>query len=206
MANILIIVGALLVILSILGMVAVILEPVRHSLIIMFKREYLDDYRGDNALFEKEKKKAKSILLKICAFSFILGGVLLGSGIFLKITPRGFDSFFSENVDGASVGDGDIISLNEEDKNQNNLEEYADNSSLDTNNTDNSVYIVIEGNDISFGNTKFDNLEDFSEYFSSFDSLSKTVFLVDKYAVSKMYHDVSETLEYLGIEYEEITE
>ena len=202
MVNLMIIVGTILIVLSFVGLLAVGFGLVKQDFITLLKGEK----NAVNDTVEKKKNVAAARLKKLFLVTLFLGFVILAFGLFLKYTPRGEDSFFSENVDGVSVGDGDIISLNEEDKDQNNLEEYADNSNLDTNNTDDSVYIVIEGKDISFGNTDFKDLEDFSVYFSSFDSLNKKIYLVDKYAVSKMYHDVREMLEDLGIEYEEIAE
>ena len=135
----------------------------------------------------------------------LVGAILVVTGFVLLRTPRGEDSFFSKDVDGISVGDGDVISQNEEDMDQNNLEEYADSSILDTSNTDNSVYIVVKEKEISFGNTEFENIDSFVNYFKAFDSIGINVYLVDDFATSKTYHDVKDSLDSLGIIYEEIT-
>ncbi|MBO4903792.1 MAG: hypothetical protein J5367_01065 [Lachnospiraceae bacterium] len=186
------IIGGVLVVISIIGFMMYLFQPMREMYQVVIKRE--DDYshyispRGMAYLQEK----TKSYLIGL-AVMFAIGSVLFLSGLYMKFGSRGFSMLFSSVVEESTqyrASDADIT-----DKIDDDGDYKADNGKVYYD------YLIIKGNDIYEREQLIGRIEDFESYVPEMDK-SREIFVADDYASSSTFHEVIRLLEENGFSYE----
>jgi len=192
--TLLMIVGALIGIPSFFGLMMVMFEPIHSTFQIVFKR--VDDYVFyETPHGKKLLQRSKQHLTKSFVFFFVVGVVCFGAGWFLKYGPHGNDSLFSQQVEsGTYVGDDSIQNIQE---NAN----KAKGTYVDANGKEYSYFIIISGQNISYNNQRIGGIEEFATFVKTLDR-TKSIYIVDDFAVAATYHKVLELLTESGLNYE----
>lgn len=190
--TILIILGAVLTGIGLIGFAALTFEPFFRAINIVFKRK--DDYvfyetKPGKALLQKEYKA----LVGGFSFMLVVGIILLALGIFLKTSKTGNDSIFAKDVPGITAGE-EASQINNPDGTARG-EKYIDEAGNEY-----SYYIVITKNDISVNGIAVSDIEVLKDVLSNIDR-TNTVFLVDDFAASKTFEDVMNLLDQYGMKY-----
>lgn len=185
-----IIIGALLSIGGAIGLLSMLLLPIKERLEIVYNREY--DYirsRTDPEAVNHVRIE-KRHLTRDFSISFIMGIIIFWSGIYLGFAAKGegfwfYKKFYPEEASG-QVWD----EINEEGQ------------FVSEDNTAYTYYILVSGSEISL-NGKSMNLSELKTELSAIQRENK-VMLIDSFAVSSTYHSVEELLsKTLAINYEE---
>ena len=191
-AILLMILGACLIIISIIGFLMYLFQPLRETYQVVIKRR--DDYAlyatpsGRRYLREKTK-----VYLRWVASMFILGCALFLSGLYMKFGPRGFKMLLSNPDEIQS----EYEAADPEVKGK--IDENGDYRAADGKLY--KYYLLVRGNVIYLREDPVSDADSFEEYASSLDK-GREIYVVDDYASSKAFHEVIRVLEAGGFSYE----
>jgi hypothetical protein len=188
-----IIIGSLLSIGGAIGLLSMLLLPIKERLEIVYNREY--DYirsRTDPDAVNHVRIE-KRHLTRDFSIAFIMGIIIFWSGIYLGFAAKGegfwfYKKFYPEEALG-QVWD----EINEEGQ------------FVSEDNTAYTYYILVSGSEISLNGKSMNLSEDQSELKAKLSAIQSgnKVMLIDSFAVSSTYHFVKDLLDKNKIDYEE---
>lgn len=188
--RILVVVGALLVIGGVLGLISLLLLPIKERFEVVYDREY--DYiraRLNKDIARYVRREARKL-----ARDFILivltGVMMLFIGFYLGFTAEGDGFWFYERFYPQEASNQVWDQLNE------NGQFVATDGQVYTH------YILVSGEEISLGGKKCTDLADLKDKLSAI-RRENTVILIDSFAVASVYHAIEDICTELGIRYEE---
>lgn len=192
--TVLIVVGTILVGFGVIGIIALSFEPLVKAFRVVFLRD-VDYYVYDSDRGRITLEKEYRILRRGLVFVIVIGTIMLGTGLFLKYTPRGNDLLTSEDTEGVTKGDDEA----------DNMPDIYDEDSgkyVSNDGTQYSYCIVISGTTIGFNHNKYSDVNEFEQFLCTLDR-GHTILLIDDFAVLKTYKSVTDLLDYYGMNYEE---
>lgn len=193
MANILIVVGAIIFLLGIIGLIKIALEPIEKAFGVVFKRK--DDFVFYESKEGKELLDREVKILTTASLVFMFLGLLMfGTGMFMKYASHGPNSFF--HVEGEDMTDDDSTITNPHASGKTSNGHY-----IGANGNEYVYYISITGNTIDYNGNLFNSVEEFENYIKGSDK-GYTIYLNDDFAVAKTYHEVESILEAGGFMYD----
>lgn len=188
--TILIVFGVLFVIAGVIGLLSMLILPIKERMEIVYDREY-DFIRSRlDAEIRRHVWHEKRYLTRDFAILCVIGLLMFGAGVYLGYAKKGenfwfYKHFLAEEQTG-SVWD----EINEEGQ------YVAEDGKTYT------YYILVSGRKISLSSEPCGDLEDLKRKLEEI-RRENTVMLIDSFSVSSTYHDVKELLSELGIKYEE---
>lgn len=187
------VIGGLLILISVLGILAYIFQPVLEAYQVVIKRE--DDYAhyispSGQAFLQT---RVKRYLLGV-GIMFVLGCVLFFSGLYMGFGPRGFDMLFSTQTSEESAEYNAIDSELAEgfDSHGNYI---ADDGKIY------SHYFVVKGTNIFYREEYIGNIDVLRDYLTNLDT-ENSFYIVDGYAAASTFKEVMNILSENGFEYE----
>lgn len=188
--RILVVVGALLVIGGVLGLLSLLLLPIKERFETVYDREH--DYiraRLDKDIARHVRRETRKLARDF--FMVVLTGVMMFFiGFYLGFTAEGDGFWFYEKFYPQEAANQAWDKLNE------------DGQFVATDGQAYTHYILVSGEEISFGGKKCTDLADLKDKLSAI-RRENTVILIDSFAVASVYHATTDMLEELGIKYEE---
>lgn len=188
--RILVVVGALLVIGGVLGLISLLLLPIKERFEIVYDREHdyirsrLDRGIAHYVWVEKWKLARDFVLVGL------LGAMMFFIGFYLGFTAEGDGFWFYERFYPQEVTNQVWDQINEQGQ------FVAEDGKTYT------YYILISGKEVSLRGEQCVDLEDLKSRLSAI-RRENTVMLIDSFAVASVYRSVKDMLEDLGIIYEE---
>ncbi len=176
-------IGGLLIVVSILGFLALIFEPLYKNYQIVIKRK--DDYAHYTApsTMALLRKARKSYCIGI-VLMFLLGTTIFFIGSYMEFGSRGIRLILSMDADN-SDSSNEIL----EDVLYKRLNKKG--NFIDDKGTEYKYYFVIVGNNIYYGDKLEGSYEEFEKSFPELNiNKSSKVYLVDGYASSATYKEV----------------
>lgn len=189
--NFLIVLGALFIILGVIGLLHFSIPQLRKAI----QDEFL--HNTDDSSYDYDKVPAsRKLLKKSCSILIIVGVVLLSLGLWIKFAPRGNNLFQSDNIDGISTGNDNV-------EYQQDQEHSTTGNYVSSNGESYSYYVIVSEKTIFINEDEIGGTEEFEEYLN-LEKIDRvhTGLLVDDYAVSSTYHKVEELLDAYGMRYE----
>ena len=189
-ARILVIVGALLIIGGVLGLLSLLLLPIKERFEVVYDKE--QDYiraRLDRGIARYVKGEAKK-LARDFALVALMGILMFFIGFYLGFTAEGDGFWFYEQFYPQEAASQVWDKLNEEGQ------------FVATDGQAYTYYILVSGKEISLGGKSCTDLADLKDRLSAI-RRENTVILIDSFAVASVYHAIEDMLEELGIKYEE---
>ncbi len=183
-------VGGLLMLISIFGLLAFLLEPLYRSFQIAIRQR--DDYThylspSAQALLRNARKDLVGGLLALLLF----GAGIFFAGFYMQFGPRGLDKLWSTQVEeGSEIGEDPILGPQAEGIN-------SAGNFVAGDGTEYVYYFVIRGTDIFYRNTPVGKISDLGPYLSELKKENE-IYIVDGFAAAKTYRDVIELLEREG--------
>lgn len=185
------IIGGLLIVLSILGILAYIFQPVIEAYQVVIKRE--DDYAhyispsGQTFLQTRVRRYLIGILVM-----FIVGCFLFFGGLYIGYGPKGFDMLFTTRNDETSENDVIDSELAPGFDSRGNF--VADDGKVYPH------YFIVKGTDIYYIDKYVGDTEALRSYVPNLD-IENSFYIVDGYAASSTYKEVMNILSENGFEY-----
>lgn len=178
----LMIVGLILVIFGMLLGILTVVKTIKRDIQIFFFRQKLP---GIDANTEKSGKNIGRV-----AFGIIIVGFLLAVPSYILTHFMGNDSIFSENIEGAFIGDNQT------------QQKETDVRDVESTGLEEGDIIVIEGKTILFDGSSWEgnSIEEFGLYLETIEK-TRVLSLRDDYAVSTVYHKAEKLLKEHGIAY-----
>lgn len=191
---IMMITGGILILISLAGLIQYVFEPFRRTYRIVIRRE--EDYAHYTSPrnFAMLQKARKTYLTGILVM-FVTGFVLSYAGAYLQFGERGFGFLFSAKMpEGTDETDADVTGE---------LENRIDESGnyIDGEGKNYSNYIVVKGHVVAFKEQEFNDMGEFRSFISNISDMG-TVYIVDDYAASSTYREVTDVLDECGFDYE----
>ncbi len=183
-------VGGLLLLISLFGLLAFLLEPLYRSFQIAIRQR--DDYThyltpAAQALLKNARKDLIGGLLAL----FCFGAVIFFAGYYMQFGPRGLNKLWSTRVDeGSEIGEDPILGPQAEGIN-------SAGNFVSGDGTEYVYYFVIRGTDIFYRNTPVGKIGDLEPYLAELQKENE-IYIVDGFAAAKTYRDVIELLEENG--------
>lgn len=188
--RILIIVGALLVIGGAIGLLSLLLLPIKERLEVVYDREY--DFirsRLDSSILRYVRAE-KRHLARDFAISIMLGVMMFFVGFYLGFAAEGDGFWFYEQFYPQEAANQVWDEINE-----NGQFVAADGQAY-------TYYILVSGKEVSLSGETCADLSDLKSRLSAI-RRENTVILIDSFAVASVYHAIEDMLKELGIKYEE---
>lgn len=188
--RILIIVGAILILFGIIGIIALLILPIRENFEIVLGREYdfirsrLDPNIRRFVAFKKGR------LIKEIITAITVGSLMFFAGLYLGFSAEGEGFWFYKQFYSQEVSSQNWDAINEKGQ------FVAEDGKVY------SYYILMSGKEIVFSGENCEGLEDLKRKLSRI-RRENTVILIDSFAAASTYHAVEDMLNELGIEYEE---
>lgn len=187
---ILIVIGIVLAIGGAVGLLSILLLPLKERLEIVYNREYDYILSRTNSAARYYVRLEKAHLTRDFTIAFITGVIMFFVGIYLGFAQKGegfwFYKMFYPQETGYQVWD----EINEEGQ------FVSGNGKVYT------YYILISGEEISLSGEPCMDLSELKDKLSAIQR-ENTVILIDSFAVSSTYHSAEDILNELGIGYEE---
>ena len=188
--RILIVVGALLVIGGAIGLLSLLILPIKERFEVVYDREY-DFIRSRLDLNIRRYVKAEKRHLTRDFILIIMAGVMMFFvGFYLGFTAEGDGFWFYEKFYPEEAANQAWDQINEEGQ------FVAASGQAYT------YYILVSGKEISLSGSQCADLADLKTKLSAI-RRENTVILIDSFAVASVYHAVEDMLKELGIKYEE---
>ena len=182
--KILIIIGVLLIVGGVFGILTVCVQPIMKAFRIVYTQDW-EDYWYEHGRGQDAQRAGRRLLITMYSIFIALGLCLVISGLTIQYMPHGNDSVLSSQVQGGTSGEENRFG-----------DSYAGNGALV------DYTIVISGEVIRLNGKTFESVEAFEEELKGMDR-TKTVSIVDDFAVSSVYHQVWELVNRYGLECEE---
>ena len=189
-AWIFIVVGAFLALGGAIGLLSMLVLPVKERIRIVCKGEYDLIRARTNAEVGKHVRNEKKHLMRDCICAVIIGIMMFFAGIYLGYAAEGEGFWFYKQF------------YPEETTNQVWDEINEDGQFVAADGKAYTYYILISGQDVIFRGEQCVDLSDLKSKLSLI-RRENTVIIIDYFAVSSTYHSVKDMLNELGIEYEE---
>ncbi len=192
-AWILIIIGAILILVSVIGAIILLLEPVHRNFQIVINRK--DDYTHYlNPAARQMLQKAKKDYIAGLVGIFFLGLIPLMTGLYMQYGPRGLGMFFSSRLGdpGAeeAVTGGQAEGIN------------AAGNYVAEDGTEYVYYFVIRGSRVFYRDeTEMKDTGSVIRLLEEKIPKENTVYLVDGYASAAIFHEIMDCLEENGYQY-----
>ena len=178
------IIGGLLIVLSILGLLAYVFQPVREAYQVVIKRE--DDYAhyispSGQAFLQT---RVKRYLIGI-AVMFIVGCLLFFAGLYIGYGPKGFDMLFSTHNNETSEQDAIDSELAQGFDSRGNY--VSDDGKVFPH------YFIVKGTDIYYIDEYVGDAEALRAYIPNLD-IENSLYIIDGYAAASTYKEENASL------------
>ena len=190
---ILMIFGGLLIVISLLGLLAYVFQPVYEDFQVVIKRE--DDYAhyatpsGQAFLQKRVKRYISGIIIMLVA-----GCILFFSGLYMGYGSKGFNMLFSTKQSGDEMEYDAIDSeLAEGFDSRGNY--VTDDGKIYTH------YLVVKGNAVYYKDELIGDADDLRVFVQNM-NIENSFYIVDGYASASAYKEVMNILSENGFEYE----
>ncbi len=188
--RILVVVGALLVIGGVLGLLSLLLLPIKERFEVVYDREH--DYiraRLDSGIARYVKGEVRK-LARDFIMVVLIGVMMFFIGFYLGFTAEGDGFWFYEQFYPQEASNRVWDQLNEEGQ------------FVATDGQAYTYYILVSGKEIILSGKKCADLADLKDRLSAI-RRENTVILIDSFAVASVYHAIEDICTELGIRYEE---
>lgn len=178
--KILIIIGVLLIIGGIFGLLTIFVQPIMRAFRVVYTQDK-EDFLYEHGRGQQVRQEGTRLLALIYLVVIILGVSLIVAGKVMQYMPRGNDSLHSSESLGTTVGVG---------------EAWNNGGSAEGIQAD---YIIeVKETTIIFNGKIYETVEEFEVVLKELDR-TKTVAIVDDYAISAIYHQVQDLVNSYGL-------